>query len=75
MPCSIVTVAIFLVCSDERRRSIRRPPSVPEHAELHIDLAVSSSTEPLSPCRRFLPLAPLTAVPPLRAHLQSLSPS
>ena len=57
MPCSIVTVAIFLICSDERRHSIRRPPSLPEHAELLIDLAVSSSAEPLSPRALFPSLA------------------
>ena len=55
--------AFALVFNLGHRRSplgFRRRQAFPEHAEITVDPAVSSSTEPLSPRRRFPALAPPT---------------
>ena len=55
--------AFALVFNLGHRRSplgFRHRQAFPEHAEITVDPAVSSSTEPLSPRRRSPPLAPVS---------------
>ena len=58
--CNLVLDLIFFLGHRRSPLGFRRRQAFPEHAEITVDPAVSSPTEPLSPRRRFPALAPLT---------------
>ena len=71
MPQNAVPDLFFIVGRRGSPSSTRRRPAFPELEEATAATAVSRSPQPLSPRRRFLPLAPLTTAAEARRRRAS----